>query len=171
MCLHHLPDPPRLHLVDPARHIDAPRNRLALQPPNILPDLVLEHGESEEIQMLHLLRRRIPLVLLHQPLRRRVIESQHAAPRVLDDQHIGRAEQLLRDDQRAEGVVRRGAGVADDVGCAEGDAEGGGRVDARVHAGHCASRQLGRHQGAIRPMCATYRWHTSGWAAGRGRPG
>lgn len=46
------------------------------------------------------------------------------------------AEELLGDNERAEGFAGGAAGVADYVGVAEGDAEGGGGVDAGVHAGH-----------------------------------
>lgn len=56
---------------------------------------------------------------------------------VLDDEHLRGAEELLGDDDRPESVAGAAAGVADDVGVAEGDAEGGGGVDAAVHAGYC----------------------------------
>ena len=55
---------------------------------------------------------------------------------MLDEEDLGRAEELLGDYEGAEGVTGGGAGVADDVGVAEGDAEGGGGVDAGVHAGY-----------------------------------
>lgn len=56
---------------------------------------------------------------------------------VLDDEDFGRLEQLLGDDEGAEGVAGAAAGVADNVGVAGGDAEGGVGVDTAVHAGYC----------------------------------
>ncbi len=56
---------------------------------------------------------------------------------MLDDEDFGGLEQLLGDDEGAEGVAGAAAGVADDVGVAGGDAEGGVGVDAAVHAGYC----------------------------------
>ena len=55
---------------------------------------------------------------------------------MLDDEDFGRLEQLLGDDEGAEGVAGAAAGVADDMGVAGGDAEGGVGVDAAVHAGY-----------------------------------
>ena len=55
---------------------------------------------------------------------------------VLDDQDFLGAQQLLGDDDAAQSILGDAAGVADDVRVAEMDAKGGGRIDARVHAGH-----------------------------------
>lgn len=55
---------------------------------------------------------------------------------MLYNHDFARAQELLRDDDAAEGVFYRGARVADYVGGAERDAEGGGGVDAGVHAGY-----------------------------------
>jgi len=53
-----------------------------------------------------------------------VRKSQHAAAGVLDENDLARAEEVLRDQDGAESVASGAAGVADDVGVAEGDAEG-----------------------------------------------
>lgn len=55
---------------------------------------------------------------------------------MLNHEDLGGAEELLGDDEGAQGFAGRAAGVADDVCVAEGDAEGGGGVDAGVHAGY-----------------------------------
>ena len=61
----------------------------------------------------------------------------HAAVGVLDDRHRRGAEDLDRHDQRPQHVVGDPpAGVADDVGVAEVQAEQGVDVEAGVHTGH-----------------------------------
>src|SRR5512139_2248393 len=63
-------------------------------------------------------------------------EGFHAAVGVVDDEPLAGAQQLVGDDQRADGVVAgAAAGIADDVGVALGEAGVLGRVEAGVHAG------------------------------------
>ena len=63
-------------------------------------------------------------------------ESDHAAIGVIDDDELLGAEQVMRDDQRAERVFGGDAsGVADDVGVAGFEAEELFDGEARVHAG------------------------------------
>ena len=53
-----------------------------------------------------------------------VVEGQHAATRVLDDDDLVGPEQLLADDERADRVVgRKTTGVADDVSISGAKAE------------------------------------------------
>ena len=60
----------------------------------------------------------------------------HPAIGVVDDEPFLRAEQLVRDDERADRVVGRpAAGVADDMRVALGEPGVFGRIEARVHAG------------------------------------
>lgn len=130
-------------------------------------------------------RKSSPQILPHDPIRILVPERQHAAPRMLDQHNLRRAQQLLADDdgaQRVDGrgarliapvpsistahthtrtkptkhpaffflvwVVRSRSYVANDVGVAELDAKGLGRVDAGVHAGQ-DEVLLGRGQGEV----------------------
>lgn len=55
---------------------------------------------------------------------------------MLNHEYLPRAQQLVREDEAAEGVPRGPTAVADDVRVAEREAEGAEGVDARVHAGH-----------------------------------
>jgi hypothetical protein len=65
-----------------------------------------------------------------------VAEGQHPAVGVMDDQHLARAQQPLRDQQRADHVLGHDAArVADDVRLALLQAEQAVHVQARVHAG------------------------------------
>jgi len=65
-----------------------------------------------------------------------VPERQHTAFGVFYDEDFGGAEELLGYDYGAQGVTSGAAGVANDMGVAEGDAVCGGRVNTSVHAGH-----------------------------------
>ena len=65
-----------------------------------------------------------------------VVERQHTAAGVLDDDDLPGPEEVLADDQRADGVVGgEAAGVADDVRLAGSEAEDLLDGEARVHAG------------------------------------
>ena len=55
---------------------------------------------------------------------------------MFDEQDFFGAEELLGDDERAEGVARAGPSVADDVRIAEIYAIGSGGIDTGVHAGN-----------------------------------
>ena len=70
-----------------------------------------------------------------------VAEGQHPAVRVVDEHDLFRAEQPLRNHQRADRVVTdHAAGVTDHVRVAFLEAQQLVRVETRVHAGH--HRQL-----------------------------
>ena len=65
-----------------------------------------------------------------------VVESEHTAIGVIDDDELLGAEQVMGNNQRAEGVFGGdAAGVADDVGVAGFEAEELFDGEARVHAG------------------------------------
>ena len=65
-----------------------------------------------------------------------VVEELHAAVRVVDDEPLLRAEQLVRDHQRADRIVAgAAAGVADHVRVSLAQARVLGGIEPRVHAG------------------------------------
>ncbi len=74
------------------------------------------------------------------------VKAFHAALGVLDHEPFVRAEQLVRDDQRANRVVARASpGVSDHVGVALAQPRELGRIEPGVHAREdreCASRRL-----------------------------
>lgn len=119
-------------------------NARVLQKVQVLSDRLLEIRKRQEIQRLSidptsvLLAGQRPLAKLvpHRTPGDLVGEVQHAAARVLYEQDLPGSQELLADDDAAQGVARRSARVADHVGVAEGDAEGGARVDPGVHAGY-----------------------------------
>jgi len=64
-----------------------------------------------------------------------VLERQHAAPGVVDQHHLLRAEEALGDDQRADDIVGGDpASVADDMGVAGLQPEDGGKIEPPIHA-------------------------------------
>src|SRR5438552_12681765 len=81
------------------------------------------------------------------PLHIVVLEGEHAAVGVVDQDDLVGPQQALGDDQRSNGVVGGdAAGVADDVRVALDESEDLVHVEAGVHAGQ--HRQvLGRRQG------------------------
>ncbi|KAB8349427.1 hypothetical protein FH972_023454 [Carpinus fangiana] len=95
-------------------------------------------------KVLELCNASLAQVLLDNALGIGVLEGQHAAAGVLDEDDLLRAEQLLRDDERAQGVACVAAGVADDMGVAELNAVRGRRVDACVHAGDWRTHARGQ---------------------------
>ena len=63
-------------------------------------------------------------------------EEQHAAVGMVNDEKLPRAEQLVGDDQGAEGIIAgASSGVANDVGIAFREPRVLGRVQTGVHAG------------------------------------
>ena len=63
-------------------------------------------------------------------------EELHPTVGVMDDEPLGGAEELVGDDQRADGVVAGAtAGVPDDMRVTLGEAGVLGRIEAGVHAG------------------------------------
>ena len=65
----------------------------------------------------------------------------------MDDYDLRGAQQLLGDDQGAQGAeVRPAAGVADDVGVTLRQPEAFGRVQARIHAAQDGDLAAGRHR-------------------------
>ena len=76
-----------------------------------------------------------------------VLEREHPAVGVADDERLPRAEQVVGDHERAHGVVRRDpAGVADHVCVAVLETQGLGRIDPGVHAGDDREAAAGRHR-------------------------
>ncbi len=76
-------------------------------------------------------------------------EELHAAVGVVDDEEFFGAEELVADDQRADGVVAgAAAGVANDVSVAFGEAGVFGGVKAGVHAGE-DGEAAGRREGEL----------------------
>ena len=76
-----------------------------------------------------------------------VLEREHPAAGVLDDDDLLGAEEVLADDQRADRVVgREAAGVADDVGVAAAQAEDVLDRQPRVHAGEDGELPAGRER-------------------------
>src|SRR5579884_3627412 len=74
-----------------------------------------------------------------------ILEAEHAAVGVVDDDDLVRAEQLLGDDQRAERAeIGPPAGVADDVRVAIAQPEEVRRVQPGIHAGQ--DRDLARRR-------------------------
>ena len=79
----------------------------------------------------------------------RVVERQHAAARVVDEDDLLGAEQVLGDREGADLVVgHHAAGVADHVGVALGQPEDPVRVEAGIHAGQDGDL-LGRGEGQV----------------------
>lgn len=136
-----LDDPPDLsglNLVNPPRDDDVWVDELGLlQVLDILLNVALKVGVSQElatkldVQFLNRLRTQ---VLLHQTSRSLSIEQEHAAAGVLDYDDLLCPEKLLGDDDGAQRVFDAAASIADDMGGAERNAEGGGWVDTSVHA-------------------------------------
>ena len=74
-------------------------------------------------------------------------EGLHPAVGVVDDEPLARAEQLVRDHQRADGVVAgTAAGIADHVGVALREPGEFGRVKAGIHAGEDGKAARRRHR-------------------------
>ena len=136
---------PRLNIINPPTNIHRPSNRPARsQKRHIILNPLPELRKRQPIKPLtvygikfgHSLRTQI---LCDRGIDPVVREALHATMGMLDDEDFGRLEQLLGDDEGAEGVAGAAAGVADDMGVAGGDAEGGVGVDAAVHAGYCVA--------------------------------
>lgn len=127
---------PGLALINPTCYRNALLHGPTLQPLHIVLDLRFKICKREEVHILDLLGRLIALVLLDQVPRSLSVEGQHAASGVLDKKHLGGTQEVLGDDEIAKCCARRGSCIADDMGRAEGDVEGGGGVDARVHTGY-----------------------------------
>ena len=128
--LGNLVEPARLHVVDEAS--DAPLlrdERARLDAFDRLPDVDLEIAE----------RLRVPSrfdagLLVQLTVKRFVAERDHAAVRVVDQDDLGRAEEPLRDCQRADRVVGRDtAGVADHMRLAFMQPEQPVHVQSSVH--------------------------------------
>ncbi len=84
-------------------------------------------------------------------------EELHPAIGVVDDEPLGRAEQLVGDDQRADRVVAGAtAGVADDVRVAFAEAGVLRRVEPGIHAGQDREPPR-RREGEVRPWRRTTR--------------
>jgi hypothetical protein len=129
----HLCQPARLHVVDKSAHRDVLRNpRVRLDLRHLLADVFFQIIERVEMRRLggdcaHFFGElRAQFVLLH---------LQQAAVGVVDDDELLRIEQVMGDDQRADGVLGGDAsGVADHVGVAGAQAEAVLEQDARIHA-------------------------------------
>ena len=95
---------------------------------------------------------RVPVASAIEFGHRAVLEGQHPAAGVLDDDDLLGAEETLADDQRADRVVgREAAGVADDVGLARPEAEDVLDGQPRVHAGE-DGELAGRRELEVRPV-------------------
>lgn len=104
---------------------------------HVLLNRLLQIGVSEEFTAesgLQLLDGALWEVLLHEFGGGWGVEEQHPTPSVLDDDDLLGTKELLRNNDAAKRIGDAGAGVADYVGGAEGDAENGGWVEAGVHA-------------------------------------
>ena len=76
-----------------------------------------------------------------------VLEREHPAAGVLDDDHLLGPEELLADDERADRVIgREAAGVPDDVRIAGPQGEHVLDRQARVHAGKHGELSAGRER-------------------------
>jgi len=90
--------------------------------------------------------------LLQQPAHHLIGEGLHAAIGVMDHEPFVRPEQLVRDDQRADGVVAcASAGVADDMRVPFPQAGVFGGIEPRIHAGEDgeAARRGHRQAGLV----------------------
>ena len=74
------------------------------------------------------------------------MKVEHAAIRVMDHDDLARAEQLLGDDQRAEGVTGEAPGIADDVRIAFLEAKRPRGNESGVHAGDDRDLPRGRQR-------------------------
>ena len=84
---------------------------------------------------------------LEQPAHDVVREELHAAVRVVDDEPLPRAEQLVGDHERADRVIARAsAGVADDVRVALAEPRVLRGIEAGVHAGQDRETARGRQR-------------------------
>jgi hypothetical protein len=122
-----------LDVVDEAAHRDLGNERMVLDAGDLAADVAFEIDEGMEV----IGRDGGETGLLFQSIEELVVgESDHAAIGVIDDDELLGAEQVMGDDQGAEGVFGGNAsGVADDVGVAGLEAEELFNVNARVHAG------------------------------------
>lgn len=130
----HLNNPPRLptlNLINPPTNRHAIRHKLArLQKSHIVLNRFLQLGERQKVKVLgfefsrgfltvlhvslshnHLKSANLPKILLNNPISILILERQHPTASVLDKDDLVRAEELLRDDDGAEGVDRAGAGL------------------------------------------------------------
>src|SRR5437868_3861143 len=90
--------------------------------------------------------------LAHLPLELLVGELEHPAVGVVDQRDLLGAEQVLRDRERADRVVRDdAAGVADDMGIAGLEPERVARIEPRVHARENRELPAGPRMSAARP--------------------
>lgn len=128
------PDPPRHHIKNPPTNAHALQQAvIAPQETDIIPNSTLQLRKRLEIKPFF----QLPTVRPDRRSRVLIRERQHPAPSVIDQHDLTRAQQVLRDEYRAQGVASVASGVADHVRVAESDSEGGGGVDACVHAGYC----------------------------------
>jgi hypothetical protein len=145
--LHNLPRLPRLHLIDPSRDHNLLLEKTALfQKLHILLDRSFQISKCLEIsfaahELLQFFKRLCAEILLDQTSRSRCIEDEHATTCVLDKDNLSRSKELLRDDERAQGVDSVTTCVPDNVGIAERNAKGGCWINAGVHASYCTYSQ------------------------------
>jgi hypothetical protein len=128
----HLVQAPGRDVVDEAAHGHIPeQQRRGADDLDIVAHALLEVAEGEERDL------GVDTKVVAQRLAQLLIgEREHAAVGVVDHDHLTRTEQLLRDDQRADGVGGAPACVADHMCVAFAQPEEPCGVQARVHAGH-----------------------------------
>ncbi len=143
--------PAAAHVIDIAIDRDVRRDqRMRADAPHVFGDARLEILEGQPFDIvavdaagagpmimpaMFVDRRRIE-ALFQQAANDLVVEQLHAAIAVMDDEPLIGAEQLVRDDQRADGVVAGApAGVADHMRVAFRKPSIFGRIEPRVHAG------------------------------------
>ena len=121
------------YVVDEAAHGDVVDVRVVLDAGDLTADILLGVLEGMEVRW----RYRGNACFLLEFVEELIVgEGQHAAIRMINDDEFLSAEQVMRNDQRAQRVFGGNAtGVANDVGVASFEAEKLLDAEARVHAG------------------------------------
>src|SRR3990170_8771622 len=137
---------PALHVVDEPRHGDVLRDeRVRPDSLDLRADVLLQVAERVEADLCG-----VRAVLLRQAvLDILVLERQHAAVRVADHEELLRSEELVRNNERTESVLRRDPScIPDHVGVSLPEPRERMDVDSGIHARRIA-RFLARGNGSL----------------------